>query len=457
MKRTILFAAMAMLSVGFTSCLKDGDKEILNNPIHVQGEFEPSFGVPLTNGQWNIDDILQMSGTNYETYLDMSSDVLTFIYDTTISGSMGSSPSSSGFNRIPHRRPHARSAKSGDETWLNKDTTMNFNINLNVYDDESMSTFFNSDFALDSVGLGITLFMQSICNDHEVDSILREFATTTIDNLQITYVDPNGYIRHLPAVSMETITLHQLLDGQTVHINGINLAEAVNNRARSINVFYRFHFEISNSIFAGDVATTPFDKLLNFTDNMTVDYNADIHLSIPLMTRLTNLSFNDTIEINKDDNASSGSGNNGNENDINLDSLLNGGLSLDLDSSFFTLMLENGLPLNISLSANLLDANGNLLTSLANNESIPAAQVSPMGIHNVYHATTPTPSTVRILLTKEQLDLFSSAKSIHLGFDLSTANGQYVAIKRSDLLRIKAKLLARVHAVLDVEIGETNN
>lgn len=455
MKRTILFVAMAMLSVGFTSCLKDGDKEILNSPIHVQGEFEPSFGVPLTTGQWNIDDLLKMSNTDYESYLDMTSDVLTFIYDTTISGTMGSSASSSSTNRIPHRRAHARSAKNGDEPWLNKDTIMNFNINLNIYDNNSTSTFFESDFALDSVGLGITLFMQSVCDDPEVDSMLREFATTTIDNLQITYVDPNGYIRHLPAVTMETITLHQLLDGQTVHINGINLAEAINNRARSINVFYRFHFQISNDIFAGDITTTPFDKLLNFTDNMTIDYNADLHVSIPLMTKLTNLSFNDTIEIKKQDD-STPEENNEEENSINLDSLLNGGLSLNLDSSFFTLMLDNGLPLNISLSADLLDENGNLLTSLASNEGIPAAQISPMGVHNVYHATAPTQSTVRILIAKEQLDLFKSAKSIHLGFNLTSANGQYVAIKRSDLLRIKAKLLARVHASLDVEIGKTN-
>lgn len=455
MKRTILYVALAMLTVGFTSCLKDGDLEIIKNPIHVQGDFEPTFGVPLISGQWNIDDLLKMTNTDYESYLDMSSDVLTFIYDTTISGTVGSSPSSSSIHRISHRRAHTRMTKS-DEPWLNKDTIMNFNIRLNVYDNESMGTFFDSDFALDSVGLRITLFMQSICNDPEVDSILREFATTTIDSLTITYVDPQGYIRHLPAVTMETITLDQLLDGQTVHINGINLAEAVNNRARSINVFYRFRFQISNDIFAGDVTTTPFDKLLNFTDNMTIDYNADLHLSIPLMTRVTNLTFSDTIALETDDNSSS-SNEDDNENNINLDSLLNGGLTLNLDSSFFTLVLDNGLPLNLALSADLLDENNNMLTSLAEQEGVAAAQISPMGVHNVYHATAPTRSTVRILLSKQQLDLFKSAKSIRLSFNLSSANNQFVAIKRSDLLRIKAKLLARVHAVLDVEIGNGNN
>lgn len=452
MKRTILCVALAMLTVGFTSCLKDGDKEILNHPVHVQGEFEPSFGVPLTSGQWNIDNLLNMSGTDYEQYLDMSSDVLTFIYDTTISGNMATTSSSA---RVPSRRPHSLRAKSGDAPWVNKDTTMNFNIMLDIYDEESMNTFFESDLALDSVGLNITLFMQSICTDHEVDSMLRRFATTTIDSLVITYVDANGYIRHLPAVSMQTITLHQLLDGQTVNISGINLAEAVNNRARSINVFYRFRFQISNDIFAGDITTTPFDKLIDFTDNMTVDYNADLHLSIPLMVRISNLVFSDTIKINKQESTNTGTGDN-NENNINLDSLLNGGLSLELDSSFFTLTLENGMPLSLTLSADLLDENGNVLTSLANNENISAAQISPMGIHNVYHATSTTKSTVRILLTDNQLQSFKSANSILLNFGLQSAEGKYVAIKRSDLLRIKAKILARVHASLDVEIGKTN-
>jgi hypothetical protein len=140
----------------------------------------------------------------------------------------------------------------------------------------------------------------------------------------------------------------------------------------------------------------------------------------------------------------------------NLDSLLNGGLSLELDSSFFTLTLENGMPLSLTLSADLLDENGNVLTSLANNENISAAQISPMGIHNVYHATSTTKSTVRILLTDNQLQSFKSANSILLNFGLQSAEGKYVAIKRSDLLRIKAKILARVHASLDVEIGKTN-
>ena len=82
MKRSVILVTALMLTL-FSSCIRNEDLELLRHPIHVQGEVDPYFGVPIAYGELTLNDIYEMLNENYTGWLDPNEDVVTLVFDTT--------------------------------------------------------------------------------------------------------------------------------------------------------------------------------------------------------------------------------------------------------------------------------------------------------------------------------------------------------------------------------------
>ena len=84
MKKVLLFAIAA--SVLLCGCLRDEDKDMLRNPIHVTGTVDPTFGFSVASTHMDIEKVLSLLD-GAEQYIDQTNtdDFITLKFDTVFS------------------------------------------------------------------------------------------------------------------------------------------------------------------------------------------------------------------------------------------------------------------------------------------------------------------------------------------------------------------------------------
>lgn len=176
-----------------------------------------------------------------------------------------------------------------------------------------------------------------------------------------------------------------------------------------------------------------------------ISYSANMDLNMPLTMLITNMNYDFNVDL--------GEGLSG----VNLDSILkniNEGLGAEITLSEFTLDLSNGIPLNLNLSAIAYSEMNVPLCTLFSNELVPAAELvatNPNANPVVYEAGTPSHHTITAALNKADLENLKNAKTLKV-FMIANSSNKHVAVKRSDMLKMKAYLKVHPTVTVDIEL-----
>ncbi len=453
MKRGFFFAALLCLAAAITSCVREDDLEMLRHPIHVQGEIDPNWGVPVAYGEVNLNDLITMLSSDYTGYLD-TGNIITVVYEDSMRDSVQS-------NNSKRRRPTGpRFAGRKDATWYTKDTTIRLNdIELDFFNNSEISSLMDStQLALRNLWFKFKLGLWGDCSQN-----VNQYVRAGFDSLRIFYENRDGEVIDFEPAHHVAIAVNGLNDTATYR-DSLDLASVINSTPRKISGSMRMRLQISSEMISHAISQMSLDEImdsLNVWFNMTkLVYSCDSRTEIPLIMSIGNLPY--SFDVDMSDSSSS----------LNIDSMLatiDSGISVEVQDSRFRMAVENNMPFDIILSATMLDANGNpvrdshgqVAEDLLHATTIHAAQVRAMGATGNYESASPSRDTLVVTLNDERLKQFKDAKKLRMKLKMVTplepgnaSQHCFVAIKRDNFLKLKASIQVHPKVNFDMQVTD---
>lgn len=431
MKRKTFFLTIVLVCAALASCLRSDDLEILRHPIHVTGSLNPQYGIPVATGEMNLNDILSHLSAEYQGLLVEDEEVVTIAYETMMSDTIYA------FSQIPDVAPMPRNTTKDGSMWFSKDTVITDTIDIDFFNDVEFSGQLN----IEHIWLDLAVAAYGQC-----PKSVRPYVKASFDNLVVSYDDHNGVHKPFNAVSVNPIEITDINEGFTHEFQQVDVADMANDMPRRIYTSYRMRFSVSSEFIASAISSMYFGEILDSLRMSKLIYAADMAVTIPMSVKFDNLNYSYDLDLG--DGLSS----------VNLDSIANSiaeGISVDIDTSILRLALDNGIPMEFTLGATLVDSNGNNLLEVFNNRTIASAATVPdPQDNNRFMAGESVRTVVEKKLTADELALLDDAKSLHLTLRIDTQN-KHVTIRRSDFLKIKAYL--QVRPTVDIDIAVTDN
>nr|MBR1549671.1 hypothetical protein [Bacteroidales bacterium] len=426
---------MAFLLVcgAFTSCLRSDDLEMLHHPIDVTGSVSPQYGIPVANGEMNINDLLSKLSANYQGLIT-DDEVVTLEYNANMIDTIFA------FSQIPDVAPAhsvAPSAKDGT-MWYSKDTVIIDTIDIDFFNDVSE---FSGQLDMEHIWLAIAVRAYGECPE-----TVRPYVRATFDNLIISYEDHNGALKPYAGINVDPIQITDITEGFNHSFDTIDIASIANDMPRRLFTQYRLRFNVSSEFITNNIGSMYFGEVLDSVRMSRLIYAADLKVTMPLSIRFNNLTY--SFDIDLGDGLSS----------VDLDSIFSSiseGIEVNIDTARFRMVLDNGIPMAFTLSAKMQDGNGNDLFDIYQNKTIASANTVPDADDpNRYHASSSVVTTLDAILHQAELNMLDEARVMKVTLVTDT-DSKHVTIRRDDFLRLKAYLMVR--PTVDVNISVTDN
>lgn len=436
MKKRILFAtAVALACTSLTSCIKGDDLELIKHPIHVTGEMHPTFGIPVGNGEMNMNDLLTSLSSNYNGMISDTGEVITVRYSMSSNDTVFASdfvPDTKSGKEAHTRVPKKNGIKADA---LTKDTVLETTVAID---------FFNDVQGLDSIAITHVWADLSVGVHGNFGSAqsIAEKLHVTFDSVEIWYDDHNGVHQKFddPNLADFSIPIENITADSLYAFPRMDMAKMVNDQPSKLYARYHLKLTVDPGILTENIANMSIQEIIDSLGMAWIAYSANIDLEMPLTMRIDNMSYDFDVDL--------GNGLSG----VNLDSIvksINQGLGAEISLSEFTLDLTNGIPLNLNLSAIAFSAAGLPLDTLFINETIPSAITGPTSDPLVEQAVSPSHHTINTSLYKADLEKLKKAKTLKVYISVNSDN-KHVTVKRSDVLMLKAYL--KIHPDLTVNI-----
>ena len=362
-------------------------------------------------------------------------DVITVIYSMSASDTIKASSYIDGKKAMPRVAPGLSSKNGAKVDYFTKDTLIEEEIDID---------FFNDVEGLDSISLAHVWVDLSVSVHGDIAPLVADKVNVLFDSVEIWYDDHAGVRKRFvdPALDTFHVSIPDLRDTVKMAFPTMDMASMINERPSKMVAKLHLKLNVDPSIVTQNIATMPIQDIIDSVGMSYLVYSAQMDVKMPLSVRVDNMSY--SFSINMGDGLST----------INLDSILNSihdGLSCEVQDSKFRLVLDNGIPLNLNLTARAYAADSTtLLWTAFNNELIPAAVTAPMaGDPLVEEAVSPTHKVLEVTLDKNDIEKFKEAKYMNVDFTVNSSN-KHVTVKRSDYLNLKAYL--QVHPSVDVNV-----
>lgn len=469
MKRKLFLAALLSSVVLLMSCNKD-DMELLKHPYRVQGELTPSFGLPvISSGQLNLNDLLTSFDGTFSGLIT-ADNTITFHYDTSIRdsiiiGEMITKGVPSGQRSVASsRKPmvkHGR--KEYTAPFISRDTVFEYSIPIDFFDKTDMQSIVNAGLSINELRLNLGAYVRGECPAN-VDSVLRAYVTARFDNVTIRYMDHDYQVHTFTGFADQSLVLHDIINGGTVNFDSVNLASIFNSMPRMITAGVHMHVEVDSgllidnwhNILTDTNGINSFSALLDSLRLTKLLFGGDLDVKLPFEVRIEGLPYSYDLELKG--NGSEESASVFDQLDTMLTNLLgDGAVSLDSSKVSAIFKFSNGIPLDLTLSGTLVDANGMETYVLFDSKKIASAVTGPVpGRPGVVQAVRDSTSLVEIPLTVEGLERLTQASKLRLRLLLATADfasdPSYRSVKRDDYLRIKMMVKLDPSIRIDMEL-----
>lgn len=453
MKKQVLLAMLFIAAALMSSCRKE-DFDMLQHPIHVQGQIAPNLQLPLaSSSRMNFGDLLGMFDGTFSNVMVPGTDLIIFTYDTSFRdhAPLSQMTASKG----------AHSPKIITHKWVEK------TVDIDLFEKSDMSLLEDADISIDSLILDLSASLQTVTQDTTAARLLHEYGSARLDSLQISYVGQNDVPGVLGTQDVPPLIINDLTAVSTWEAE-VNLAEIFNKRPKSISYRFKIDVNIDNSFM-----TDPYMVTLAITDpvraqavqdsvqNAMMYYGADVSVLFPFNVHIGHLKYSYPIDINR------GSGSSDNDNKLKetfdkikdiLDGKLGDIVNANLDSIvILKMVVVNGIPLNIDINGTFLNANGDSTGVMFPYQGIPSCAVMNGEADSLNPGITNPP--IAIPLNMETLEKFFDTDKIRIDLKLSTTGTQPVRIKKSDGLSLK--LYVQIHPSIefdwDLLNGNNNN
>lgn len=449
MKKQVLLAVVFIAAALMSSCRKE-DLDMLQHPIHVQGQIAPNLQLPLaSSSRMNFGDLLGMFDGTFSNVMVPGTDLIIFTYDTSFSdhaplSQMTGSKGTGSPKIITHK-------------WVEK------TVDIDLFEKSDMSLLEDADITIDSLILDLVAHLQTVSHDTTAARLLHDYGSACLDSLQISYTKQNDVTEILGTQNVPPLIINNLVDVSTWQAS-VNLADIFNKRPKSITYRFKIDVNIDNSFL-----TDPEMVTLTLTDparaqevqdsvqNAMMYYGADVTVTFPFNVHIGHLKYSYPIDINRGD----GSSDNDNKmkevfdkiKDI-LDGKLGEIVNADLDSIvILKMVVQNGIPLNIDINGTFLNANGDSTGILFPYQGIPSCAVLNGEADSLNPGITNPP--ISIPLNMETLEKFFDTDKIRIDLKLSTLGNAPVRIKKSDGLSLK--LYVQIHPSIEFDWDLLNN
>ena len=429
MKHRLFTVVLALAAVMLASCIRSEDWELLKHPVHVQGQLEPNLGTPIAKGEVTINDVLHMFNGQYTGLLDPEEEVLTINFEAN------------GGDSILAQTLMNPGTKG---VFMSKDTVIHYGVNITLFDHVALQDIVNGNININHLWLTFNADIRGDCPD-TVRDLVRQYVHAYFDSLVVEYVDYNHQRHTFTGVQMEPISVTNVLEHEQLSFDSVDLAEIVNSMPRRVDVSFRFRFELDNTIFNEDLAELYFNQLLDSIYLTKRFYNTHVRVAFPFEIEIGNLPYSFDVDL--------GEG----LTQVNLDEVLDsigGGVDIDIKESFLTLGFDNGIPLNLTIAANLIDANDIPIGPTLFTETLESAVTAPSPDDPTTEiATESTHSVVRLHADKTLLQNLRRSKKIRFSLVLATGN-KHVSIRHNDYLKIKVYLQLHPSVRIDIPIND---
>lgn len=436
MKKTILFAGLLAFVGMMTSCLRDDDLEMLKHPIHAVGSVDPTWGVPVATGELNMNDLLSHLAADYQGLINPDSNVITVMYNMSAKDTIWA------FSAVNIPTPPFPSSHRGKKGFTKsgsiytKDSVIVDTIDIDLFNHTSGIDHIQITHAW--LDLAVAAY-SNYCTD-----MVRRNTTVVFDSLEIWYDDKNGnHIQFAPSAFLDfSVVVNDLTEGFHHSFPTIDVAGLVNGLPSRIYTKYHFKLNVSDSIITQNIFAMPFAQILDSMRMTNFIYSADLDVQIPLSMQVDNMK--DTFDVDMGEGLAN----------LNLDSImktLDEGITVEITDSKFTLTLENGIPLDFTLTARMYDENGTLKWTAFTDKAVASANLAS-NADGSYRATTPKKTVLTTELNANDIKKLSESKVMKVFLNIDSGS-KHVVVDKDDYLKVQAYLMIHPTTGIDIEIS----
>lgn len=435
---------MLCLTMFVVSCVKEEDKELLRHPIHIQGTIDPTLGIPIGYGEVTIHDVLRMLNNDYTGLLDTTGDVINICYKGSLDGVLG------GSNSTGNTSKGLTTSNAKDGVLWSKDTTMTYIMNIDYFN--KIDQFFGdtTEVYFNNLLLNLDISVLGHAAPEAVET-LRRYVTASLDSVRISYVDHQdiGHSYRNSDIEAVHLDIEDIVEGASTLREDLDLSDIVNALPKKLIFTFRYKMLVDRAILLPDPNTITFGDLMDSLKVASMDYHLGVDAHFPCNFYFENMPY--TVDLNLGEGLQQ----------FNFDSIINNihsGINSEIQESELNLEFSNGLPLGFVVTAEVRDAQGTPLFTLANGENIPAAMANNLLQSGIHTVSTAEKSTISVAIDQEKLLQLRNAKTIHLKALVSTSNnvpsGETVAIRKDNFLGIRAYLKLNPKVSIDIPITQ---
>ena len=393
----------------------------------------------------NLNDLLSSFDGTFDGLIT-DDNTITFEYKDTIRETLHIGEMIVGKSRPAKRMAPRHAAKHSSVPFISRDTTIEYTLPIDFFDKTDMQAIVDGNISIHELRFNLDGFVKGECPDNVKDA-LRQYVSARFNDITIRYTGNDNVMHSFTGFAGQSLVLDDIIDGGTVNFDSVNLAEIVNHMPRSITAGIHFHVDVDSGLVLDNLgmltdtsSINSFTALLDSLRLTTLDIGANLRLRLPFEIRIGSLPYSYDLELKGNDN---------NSESIfdQLDTMLNnllgeGAVSLDSSKVSAIFKFANGIPLDLTLSGTLVDANGNETYTLFGAQFIAAAVTGPVeGRPGVAQAIRDSVSIVEIPLTIEALERLTQARKLRLRLLMATpdfsTDPSFTLIKRDDYLKIK--------------------
>lgn len=442
MKRVLLFTTLVALVCTVTSCMRDDDWEMFNHPIHITGEIDPVLGFPVASGEMNMNDLLANLSSDYAGIVNADSNIITVEYSISSVDTVYASSFMNNSKRVAKASPKAprmNPLKNGPKVdFFTKDTILEDVIDID---------FFNDVKELDSLTLAHVWVDLSVSIKGDIPQNYSQYAYVTFDSIQLWYDDSVGTHKRYYSNEVDLESYHVDIPDLSVGVHEafptMDMASMVNERPQRMYARYHLKLRVSPQIITQNIANMAIQDIIDTLGMTYITYSADLQVHMPMTARISNMDYKFDLDL--------GEG----LSSVNLDSVLqniNEGLSAEVTESMFCLSLSNNIPLNLNLTAGAYSEDSVLLWTAFSDELIPSAVTAPMANDPlVEESVSPTSTVLETTLNRSDIENLNNSKYLRVNIRVNS-NNKHVAVKKSDMLKIKAYLQIHPTVGIDIEL-----
>ena len=441
MRKVKLIAALAVIVfMGTqTSCKKDIEliNDLRNKPVHLQGTFSPTYGMPLGTASMSMKDLLGMfNDIGDYVIIDSASDFVIIHYADTIETTFDIDDSKGARTKAAYvyRR------------------TMSGGTDFDIFRDIEFLPEGDDSLMVQHLLLRLGARVKPVLSTASAALLAQADISVYYDDIHIMYRAFDGTQDEFDididsiGIPLDSLANENFLGTYQVLFDSLDVSEIINSRPTEISYSFRFNIAVNDPLQALSMASYLTDELGMVGVNLVADFSVDF----PISLYVNNLQFNTSLDL---------SGANINFSEVEMID------SLSFDSALVIMRISNGLPLGLQLNGDFMKDGQSIGTAFSGSPIyLNPAQIGvnsgvTFGSNTYYTSVNPVTSDVRLSLTADDFDLINQADSLRLNITVATSHDfdgpidvakPCVTIKGNDALKID--LRARVKPRVNVDI-----